>query len=58
MTRDDLREVGFSQQEIGQLSDDDLSTIAHMITEHWTQDVFQDDLLVIAEMVFERKRKP
>src|SRR5258708_36202857 len=36
VTRTDLQEVGFSQQEIGQLTDDDLSTIATMITEHWT----------------------
>ena len=58
ITHDDLQEVGLSQQEIGQLTDDDLSKIAKMITEHWTQDVFRDDLLVIAEMVLEHKHKP
>ncbi len=58
ITRADLEDVGFSKQEIGQLTDDDLSIIATMITEHWTQDVFRDDLLVIAEMVLEGKHKP
>lgn len=57
VTRDDLQEVGFSSQEIGQLTDNDLSTIGKMITEHWTTDVFRDDLLVITEMVLERKNK-
>ena len=58
VSRADLQEVGFSEQEISQLTDDDLSTIARMITEHWTTDVFRDDLLVITEMVLERKHKP
>src|SRR5258708_20600221 len=58
ITHADLQEVGLSQQEIGQLTDDDLSKIAKMITDHWTQDVFRDDLLVIAEMVLEGKHKP
>ena len=58
VSRADLQEVGFSEQEISQLTDDDLSTVARMITEHWTTDVFRDDLFVITEMVLERKSKP
>jgi len=58
VSRADLQEAGFSEREISQLTDDDLSTIAKMITEHWTTDVFRDDLLVITEMVLERKPKP
>jgi hypothetical protein len=58
ISREDLKQVHLSEQEISQLTDEDLKTIAYLMAEHYLNDVFWDDLSYIAEGILAKKRQP
>ena len=57
ITQDDLHDIGMSEADIAQLSKSDLTTIANMVREHLAQDVFWDEVRVLAEHLLDRKGK-
>jgi len=44
VSRENLQRVGFTEEEMGRLSDTDLGTIATIIHEHYVNEVFWDEL--------------
>jgi len=59
VSRDHLRRVHVSEDEIAALADSDLMTIASLIHEHYITDAFWDELAFITDLVLAgKKRKP
>ncbi len=59
VSREHLRRVHITEEEIAQLSDADLGTIASLIHEHYITDAFWDELAFITDLVLAgKKHKP
>ncbi len=56
VTHDHLRQVQVSEEELAQLSDADLATIASLIHEHYITDAFWDELAFITDLVLAGKK--
>jgi hypothetical protein len=57
LSREDLRQVNLSDDELAQLTDDDLQQIARMMEDHYVKDWFWDELEFNARKVLEKKKK-
>jgi len=57
VTRADLERVHLTQEDIDQLSDTDLTTIATLIHQHYITDAFWDELAYISELVLAGKQR-
>lgn len=57
LTRDDLVEASFHQDEIAQITDADLLTIARTMRDHYVHDVFWPELEYVTASVLEKKRQ-
>lgn len=55
VSREKLRHIHLSDEDIARLSDEDLTTIATLIHEHFLTDAFWDELAYITEIVLEGK---
>ena len=55
VSRSDLQQVGFGEDDIDWLSDDDMETIARKLEDHYVDAMFWDDLRFVVEEVLERK---
>jgi hypothetical protein len=58
VSRDDLKQVNFSDEEAAQLTDEDMRKIAEKMEDHYVNDWFWDDLKYFAEDILEKKQRP
>ncbi len=56
VSREHLRRIHTSDEEIERLSDEDLATIAKLIHEHFITDAYWDELAFITDLVLAGKR--
>lgn len=57
ITREDLVEAHFHEDEIAQLTDEDLKTIAQTMRDHYVHDVFWPELAYVTEGFLEARNK-
>jgi hypothetical protein len=57
VSRDDLRRVDVSEEDIDLLSDTDLTTIASLVHEHYITDAIWDEIAFITDLVLAGKRR-
>lgn len=57
VNREDLRQIHLTEEQIDQLSDTDMSTIATLIHEHFITDAFWDELEFISDLVLASKNR-
>ncbi len=57
VSRDGLKEMHFSDEEIAQLTEEDMNRIARMMQDHYVNDLFWDDFEFMAGEVLERRRR-
>ena len=57
ITREDLVQVHFNEEEIEKLTDDDLKTIAQTMRDHYVHDVFWPELEYVTAAVLEKKQQ-
>ncbi len=56
VTREDVKQLRFSPEEIAQLSDDDLLKISRALEAHYRHDLFRDELRHGVEIALEEKQ--
>lgn len=57
ITRDDLRRAHLYEDDIAQLTDEDLRTISQTMREHYIHDVFWPELAYVANEILEEKSR-